>query len=174
MGKAWAYGVASRISWASVGVEVVYGLVQELDGLGVRGVPDLDVAPTAELAPVVDGCAPLVAGGGGLRFCGTRGLTGPRDLDYQSALHICRLGHETHKKVRHVIVAATFVDVRDGEPEPFVLHVRQHPGVGLEGLGEGLFPRVPPQAVENDMVEMGLGRRWLHDDFAGEEMDLVC
>src|SRR5690349_5874227 len=55
-----------------VSVQVVDGCLEQ--GSGVRWVVDLDVAPAAELAPIVDCRAPLVASRVGLRRGGARGL----------------------------------------------------------------------------------------------------
>ncbi len=126
-----------------VGVQVVDGVVEQRPGVG--GVVDLDVAPAAELAPVVDGRAPLVAGGVGLGGGGAGGLAAARHLDDQGALHVVRLGDEAHQEVGHVLVGPPLVHVGDREPEPLVLHVRLDARVVLQGLGEAFFPGVAAQ-----------------------------
>ena len=92
-------------------------------GPGVGGVADLDVAPAPELAPVVDGRAPLVAGSVRLGGSGSRRLKAARHLDDQRALDVLRFRDEAHQEVGHVLVGAALVHVRDREPEPLVLHV---------------------------------------------------
>ncbi len=81
--------------------------------------------------------------------------------------------HETDEEVGHVLVGAPVVDVGDREAEALVLHVGLHPLVLLEQAREALLPRVAAHAVEHHVVEMRLGRRWVHHDLAGHEAHIV-